>query len=180
MSHLKLPAEGGCTCGQVRYRITAKPLIVHCCHCRWCQRQTGTAFALNAIFVADDVEVIKGEVDEKVIDSPSGRGQKIARCPKCKIAIWSNYYMGGIKEMMRFIRVGSLDDPDQLPPDIHILAASKQPWVTLSPSERVVEEFYEYETTWSEESQQKRNQLLEKVAEKGAVEGWKEAPPFSD
>jgi hypothetical protein len=41
------PLEGGCDCGEVRYRLTTRPLIVHCCHCRWCQRESGTAFALK-------------------------------------------------------------------------------------------------------------------------------------
>ena len=164
MKRLNIPCEGGCSCGRVRYRLNAKPLIVHCCHCRWCQRQTGTAFALNALFVADDVKLIKGEVDEKYIDSPSGKGQKIARCSHCKIAVWSNYYMGGIKELIRFIRVGTLDDPDQLPPDVHIYTSTKQSWVKLSSSEQVVEEFYNYETTWSKESQKIKSDLLELVA----------------
>jgi len=41
--------EGGCTCGKVRYRLNSDPMFVHCCHCRWCQRETGAAFALNAL-----------------------------------------------------------------------------------------------------------------------------------
>jgi len=73
--------EGGCTCGHVRYKIVSDPLIVHCCHCRWCQRQTGAAFALNALFEADHVKLLQGEVAELTVDSPSGKGQKIARCP---------------------------------------------------------------------------------------------------
>jgi hypothetical protein len=64
--------EGGCTCGHVRYRVLSNPMIVHCCHCRWCQRQTGTAFALNALIEADRVEVLQGKVDEVVVASPRG------------------------------------------------------------------------------------------------------------
>jgi hypothetical protein len=83
--------EGGCTCRQIRYRLTGSPLIVHACHCRWCQRETGTAHALNALYEADRVVHTAGEPE--IIDTPSasGRGQKIARCPTCKVAIWSNY-----------------------------------------------------------------------------------------
>ena len=47
--------EGGCTCRAVRYRMTSPPLFVHCCHCRWCQRESGSAFALNAMIEADRV-----------------------------------------------------------------------------------------------------------------------------
>lgn len=155
--------EGGCTCGHVRYQLATNPLIVHCCHCRWCQRQTGTAFALNALYVADDVTLLQGEVKAELVDSPSGKGQRIARCPKCDIAVWSNYYMGGIREGIRFIRVGTLDDPDRLPPDVHIFTTTKQPWVQLAPDAHVVDIFYDYETTWSPESMAKIKPLREAI-----------------
>ncbi|MHA1544921.1 MAG: GFA family protein [Alphaproteobacteria bacterium] len=155
--------EGGCSCGHVRYKIISKPLIVHCCHCSCCQRQTGTAFALNALFEADYVELLQGDVTEITVPSPSGRGQKIARCPKCQVAVWSNYYMGGIKDLIRFIRVGTLDDPNRLPPDVHIYTISKQPWVILPPDNLVVDEFYNIERTWTKESFERRKTLLAAV-----------------
>lgn len=110
--------DGGCTCRHVRYRMTSNPLFVHCCHCRWCQRETGSAFVLNAMIEADRVQLLHGDVE--VVDTPSlsGKGQKIARCPKCRIALWSNYGGGG--DSVRFVRVGTLDEPDRLPPDVHI------------------------------------------------------------
>lgn len=149
--------DGGCTCRFVRYRMTTKPLVVHCCHCRWCQRETGTAFALNALIEGDRVHLLDGEVE--VIDTPSssGQGQKIARCPRCRIAVWSNYARGG---PVRFVRVGTLDDPDRLPPDIHIFTASKQPWVVLPPGTPAVPEFYKASEWWSKESLERRTALL--------------------
>jgi len=153
--------EGGCTCGHVRYRVKSDPLIVHCCHCRWCQRQTGTAFALNALIEADRVEVLAGEVEEIATASPSGKGQTIARCPSCKVAVWSNYDMGGLKDRIRFIRVGSLDNPDLMPPDVHIFTSTKQPWVVLPPDDQAVSVFYDYETTWPAESLARRAALFE-------------------
>jgi hypothetical protein len=157
---LTLPIEGGCSCGHVRYQIKSKPLIVHCCHCRWCQRQTGAAFALNALFEAVDVELIKGDVSNKLIPSPSGKGQIIARCPKCEIAVWSHYFMNGINELIRFIRVGTLDDPDQLPPDVHIFTSTKQPWVNLPTNDLVMDEFYDYEKTWTKHNLNRRKALI--------------------
>jgi hypothetical protein len=151
--------DGGCSCGSVRYRVRMDPLIVHCCHCRWCQRQTGAAFALNALIEADRVELLAGEVENIDTPSPSGRGQSIARCPTCKVAVWSNYHMGGLRERVRFIRVGSLDNPDRLPPDIHIFTSSKQPWVVLPEGDAAVVEFYDIEKTWSAESWQRRKTL---------------------
>ena len=166
MTSLTKPLEGGCTCGHVRYQITSKPLIVHCCHCRWCQRQTGAAFALNALYEAVNVKLLKGDVTEKSIPSPSGKGQVIARCPKCKVAVWSNYFMGGIKELIRFIRVGTLDDPDQLPPDVHIFTSTKQPWVNLPENSLAVNEYYDCEKTWTKENFDRKNALMAIVERK--------------
>ena len=145
--------QGGCTCGSVRYALTGPPLFVHCCHCRWCQRETGSAFVLNAMIEADRVRVTNGT--PVVIHTPSlsGRGQKITRCPICQIALWSNY--GGAGDLIRFVRVGTLDDPDRCPPDIHIFTSSKQPWVVLPASARAVAEFYDRASTWPEESLQR-------------------------
>ena len=144
------PMEGGCTCRAVRYRMTTAPLFVHCCHCRWCQRETGTAFALNAMIESDRVEILQGEPEVVNTPSLSGRGQRITRCPACRIALWSNYGGGGDK--IRFVRVGTLDDPDHLPPDIHIFTMSKQPWVVIPEGMTAVQEYYDMEKTWPKES----------------------------
>ena len=153
-----LPLDGGCTCGEVRYRMSSKPMFVHCCHCRWCQRETGASFALNALIESDRVSLLKGEVD--VVDTPSnsGKGQKITRCPKCRIALWSNY--AGAGDAIRFIRVGTLDEPDRLPPDIHIFTSSKQPWVVLPPGIPAMKEYYERAACWPKESLERRSALL--------------------
>lgn len=149
--------EGGCTCRQVRYRLRSKPLFVHCCHCRWCQRETGTAFALNAMIEADRVEVLAGEVEIVHTPSNSGKGQKISRCPNCRVAVWSNY--AGAGDAARFVRVGTLDEPDRLPPDIHIFTMSKQPWVVLPAGTPAVPEFYDREKMWPAESLARRAAL---------------------
>ena len=151
------PLDGGCTCRYVRYRLSTKPLFVHCCHCRWCQRETGTAFALNALIEADRVRLLHGEVE--VVDTPSasGKGQKISRCPKCRIAVLSNY--GGSGDLVRFVRIGTLDEPDRLPPDIHIYTASKQPWVVLPAGTPAVEEYYQASKYWPQESLDRRAAL---------------------
>lgn len=146
--------EGGCSCGKVRYKMASKPLIVHCCHCSWCQRQTGSAFAVNALIEADRVELLQGEVAGLVLDTPSGAGQRISRCPSCKTAVWSEYLIGarGIDDVTYFIRVGTLDQPEKMPPDVHIYTSTKQPWVILSPETLAVKEFYDWDATLSPES----------------------------
>jgi hypothetical protein len=149
--------SGGCTCGHVRYRMSGPPLFVHCCHCRWCQRESGAAFAYNALIEADRVALLAGNVE--VIDTPSlsGKGQKISRCPQCCIAVWSNY--SGAGNSVNFIRVGTLDEPDSLPPDIHIYTASKQPWVILPQGIPAVAEYYKAAEYWPSASLERREML---------------------
>ena len=153
-----LSLDGGCTCRVVRYRMTSKPIFVHCCHCRWCQRETGASFALNALIEADRVVLLCGSPEMVDTPSNSGKGQKIVRCPTCRIALWSNY--GGAGDKVRFVRVGTLDDPDRFPPDIHIFTMSKQPWVVIPPGARAVHQYYDREKYWPAESLARRRALF--------------------
>ena len=149
--------DGGCTCRAVRYRMHGAPLIVHCCHCRWCQRETGASFALNALIEADRVELLGGAPEVVVTPSESGVGQRISRCPQCRVAVWSHY--GGSGEKIRFVRVGTLDEPDRLAPDIHIYTASKQPWVVLDGRVPAVPAYYDVEQQWRPASLERRRVL---------------------
>ena len=149
---MSYPVDGGCDCKAIRYRMMTKPMFVNCCHCRWCQRETGSAFVLNALIESERVQLLAGAPE--VIDTPSesGRGQKIARCPSCKIALWSNYSLPTV----RFIRVGTLDNPDVAPPDAHIFTASKQPWVILPPGAPAFADYYDASKLWPAESLERR------------------------
>ncbi len=159
------PLDGGCDCRTIRYRMQGAPLFVHCCHCRWCQRETGSAFVLNAMIEADRVDLLSGE--PLVVDTPSesGQGQRIARCPRCFVAVWSHY--SGAGPHVRFVRVGTLDTPDALPPDIHIFTASRQPWVQLPPSTPAVPQYYDREQYWPAASLERRKALPARTAGSG-------------
>ncbi len=152
------PIAGGCDCRRVRYELASAPLFVHCCHCRWCQRESGSAFALNAMIEADRVAV-RGEMPE-LVDTPSasGKGQRIARCAGCRIAVWSHY--AGAGPHVSFVRVGTLDDPDLLPPDIHIFTDSKQPWVILPTDVACMPAYYDRKAHWPAASLARREALL--------------------
>ncbi|MBL8516245.1 MAG: GFA family protein [Betaproteobacteria bacterium] len=158
MTTSELPAEGGCACGAVRYHMTTRPLFVNCCHCRWCQRETGSAFVINAMIESDHLEVLQGETE--LIDTPSqsGKGQLIARCPACHVALWSHY--AGSGRRVSFVRVGTLDHPDRFPPGAHVFTMSKQPWLNLEGGAPVFEEYYEREKLWPAESLRRREALL--------------------
>ena len=154
---MRTTCDGHCTCRSVRFRITSEPLFVHCCHCRWCQRETGTAFALNAMIEADRVLLLQGKPVIVATPSNSGKGQKIARCPVCHVALWSND--AGAGDAVRFVRVGTLEDPDRFPPDIHIFTTSKQPWVVIPPGVPAVPEYYDRKAYWPESSLERRRAM---------------------
>lgn len=158
----KFPVEGGCDCRSVRYRLQSAPLFVHCCHCRWCQRETGTAFALNALIETDRVSLAAAAPEMVPTPSASGKGQSIARCPVCRIALWSHY--AGAGTTLSFVRIGTLDEPDRFPPDIHIFTASKQPWVVLPAGVPSVPEYYDRRQYWPPESIARREVLRARVA----------------
>jgi hypothetical protein len=149
--------EGHCTCGAVRIRLKDRPLFTHACHCTWCQRETGTAFALNAMIETDLVEVT-GAVEEIVTPSASGKGQVVCRCPACKVALWSHYAGAGRK--LAFVRVGTLDRPDDCPPDIHIYTSTKLGWVTLDGRVPVVPGYYDRKLYWPDWALARRAAML--------------------
>ena len=152
--------EGRCSCGEVRYRMLKNPLFVHACHCTWCQRETGTAFALNAMIEAEFLEY-EGAVEEVETPSASSKGQVICRCPKCKVAVWS--YYAGMGRLVAFLRVGTLEEPSACPPDIHIFTSTKQEWLKLDDRVPVVPGWYDRKQYWPAESLERRKVMLEKA-----------------
>ncbi len=145
--------EGRCTCGEVRYRVNSAPMIVHACHCTECQRLSGGAFAINALVEADRIELLGGEPVPVVVMGTSGQTQTILRCPSCEVALWSHY--PGAGPTIAFLRVGTLDEPGRLPPDIHIYTSTKLPWLELPAGARAVEEYYSPAEIWSAESRER-------------------------
>ena len=149
--------EGGCACGAVSYRLASEPMFVHCCHCHDCQRQTGSAFVLNALIETDRVVPLSGAAEPVPVPTDSGRPHDVFRCPKCRIAVWSDY---GRRGVLRFLRVGTLDDPAALPPDVHIYTRSKLSWITLPQGVPAFEAYYEMATRWPAASLARRRAIL--------------------
>jgi hypothetical protein len=149
--------SGGCACGAVRYRLGSTPMFVHCCHCRDCQRQTGSAFVINALIETDQVEVESGDPQPFAMPTDSGRPHHVYRCPTCGTAVWSDY---GDRKVLRFVRVGTLDDPTTLTPDVHIFVRSKLPWVTLPGGVPAFEAYYDMRKLWPSESLERRRAIL--------------------
>ncbi|MFO1060281.1 MAG: GFA family protein [Dongiaceae bacterium] len=148
---------GGCGCGAVRYVLRGAPMIVHCCHCHDCQRQTGSAFVINALYETDRIGLLSGAPEPSAMPTDSGRPHDIHRCPRCGTAVWSDY---GRRPALRFVRVGTLDAPSALPPDVHIYTRSKLPWVGLPPGARAFAEYYDLPAVWPAESLARRRAIL--------------------
>jgi hypothetical protein len=149
--------EGGCACGRLRYRMRSAPMFVHCCHCKDCQRQTGTGFVLNALIEADRIELLAGEPRPYAMPTDSGRPHRVFRCADCGTAAWSEY--GGLTTL-RFVRVGTLDDPQALPPDVHIYVRSKLPWITLPKDVPAFDAYYDSRALWPAASLERRKAVL--------------------
>jgi hypothetical protein len=149
--------EGLCSCGAVKYRLESAPMFVHCCHCLDCQRQTGSAFVLNALIEADRVRLLSGAPEPTTMPTDSGSPHDIYRCPACKIALWSTY---GGRTALRFVRVGTLNDPSALQPDVHIFTRSKLPWVRLPEGVPAFEVYYESAKLWPAESLARRKAIF--------------------
>jgi len=136
---------GRCACGAVRYVLTTAPMFVHCCHCLDCQRQTGSAFVLNALIETDRIRLTAGMPQPAPLPTDSGRPHDVYRCPACLAAVWSDY---GGRSWLRFVRVGTLDNPAALAPDVHIYTRSKLPWVVLSAGKPAFEAYYDLDAVW--------------------------------
>jgi hypothetical protein len=148
--------------GTLQFSGALANAAAHACRCRQCQRQTGSSNAVNALVEADRVIVRSGELEHILLVTPSGHGQRVARCTSCKVALWSNYLITGHGEHLRFLRVGTLDDPGLMPPDVHIYSGSRLSWYVIADTTRAVEVYYHRSTTWSENSLQRLKELAEK------------------
>jgi len=158
--------EGGCGCGAVRYRLEGEPMMVHNCHCRLCQQQTGSTSVVNAFFEGDRVALLRGELTEHELEGGSGRPHTICRCAECGTALWS--YYGRLGKLSYGVRAGTLDAPDSVRPDVVIFTESKMPWVALPEGIPAFEQYYDFRAVLP---QDRIDRLMALVARREAGEG---------
>ncbi len=144
--------KGGCACGGVRYKLTASPLIVHACHCRDCQRITGSAFVINVWIEGKFVETDAAPKSFR-LKGGSGSPHEVFFCANCGTYVWSRYH--GARGDFLFVRAGTLDDPDAVRPDVHIFTRSKVPWLQLPEGTPAFATFYDIDKLWSPESKER-------------------------
>jgi hypothetical protein len=119
--------NGGCLCGQVRYSANADPAMVAVCHCKNCQKQAGTAFAV-VIGIPKSAISIQGQL--KTFHDTGDSGQPVERnfCPECGSPITSDV---AVMPELTFIKAGTLDDTGWLDPKLHVYCDSAQHWVAM-------------------------------------------------
>jgi len=142
--------DGGCSCGAVRYALAAEPMIVHACHCRDCQRITGSAFVLNLWIEAKHVRASGAKPESFLLRGGSGNAHELFFCGRCGTTLWSDYRV--VPGPCLFVRAGTLDDPSGVVPDAHIFTRSKLPWVRLPEGARAFETRYPLAEVWAPES----------------------------
>lgn len=152
--------QGSCACKKVQYSLNKKPIVVHCCHCRFCQRMSGSAFGLNAMIEADLVQ-LRGEEELERIPTPSThpKGQIWARCKFCKVSIWSEHPELG--KRIRIINAGTLDQAEALSPDVHCRTESKHPWITIPKGAHSYEQDYDSDVVWSDDAKNRIKAVFE-------------------
>ncbi len=153
--------EGGCGCGAVRYRMEGEPIMVHNCHCRLCQQQTGSTSVVNAFIETDRITLLQGDLSDHVVPGGSGGPHTMRRCTLCGAAIWSHYARLG--NLGAGLRVGTLDDPGSVTPDVVIFTESKMPWVALPEGIPAFETYYDFREVLAPDKQERLFALAEKA-----------------
>jgi hypothetical protein len=121
--------EGGCACGAVRYRVHGKPAFGTVCHCRFCQRRLGSAFAVLASFPEAAVEILQGRLAEHQFRSDvSGRWMNMRFCADCGTTVC---HTAQFRPGFCTVAGGTFDDPNWFSIDRHVWLQSKRPWVVI-------------------------------------------------
>lgn len=138
--------KGRCSCGAIEFTLKDRPLVVHACHCTWCQRESGSAFAMNGMIETRLIEVTKGATEGVELPTASGKGQRLSRCPDCGVALWASYH--GTGPRFSYVKMGTLEDTHRVAPDVHIFTSTKHDWVVIPEGVPVFEEFYRRSEVW--------------------------------
>ncbi|KAF2818613.1 hypothetical protein CC86DRAFT_154523 [Ophiobolus disseminans] len=155
---------GGCTCNAIRYRLSKPPLFVYACHCPDCQKNTGSAFALFLNIETHCIE-IQTPTTPVLVTQPKRPGLVYAcyACPECKTELWSaNTPLG---QVIADVRVGTLDFPGLMEPDVHSFVESKMGWLVLPQGARTVTRDFRFREVWPKSSLRRLDVCLKRAAE---------------
>ena len=146
--------EGECSCGAIRHKLTNTPLIVHACHCRDCQRVTGSAFVINIWIEKRFVEATGPTPKSITLSGGTGKDHEAFFCANCGTYVWSRYAVAQGGDAL-FVRAGTLDNPAAVKPDVHLFTRSKLPWVKLPEDALAFETAYKIDDVWPPASKER-------------------------
>ena len=148
--------KGNCVCGEVKYKITEKPLFTQACHCNNCKVLTGSSYVVNTS-VLEKSFFIEGKLSSTELIAGSGKPYKVFFCNKCGVIVYADYETA----KGRFtIRTKTLEDSKMFPPQAHIFIKYKDPWLNLSENENCYETMYNPDKAWPEESLKRYKEYL--------------------
>ena len=124
---MSAPYTGGCQCGSLRYVLTAEPVRVVACHCKECQRQSGSAFGLSML-VTRDILTVTGPTKRFTRIADSGNPNTGVFCPECGVRI---YHIPAYAQDMFVLKPGTLDDTSWVRPTHFVWMKSAQGWVPV-------------------------------------------------
>lgn len=142
--------QGGCACGDIRYTLLDRPMIVQACHCLDCQKQSGSAFVINMWIEADKVSVTGEQMAKVELKGGSGKPHDVFFCARCGTTLMSRYHAAPGRNY--FVRAGTLDNPSAVTPQAHIHTSSKLPWLKLDDNIPVFTGFYNLKAFWPQAS----------------------------
>jgi hypothetical protein len=125
------PFSGGCACGAIRYECSTAPLVLVNCHCRDCQRASGSAYAPTVVVASAALRLVSGEPRHHEVAAESGAIARRAFCPDCGAPLFAST---SARPGFVGIRAGSLDDPSWFRASADVWTASAQPWDVMDPS----------------------------------------------
>jgi hypothetical protein len=155
---------GSCVCNLVRYRLLTSPLFVYACHCADCQKATGSAFGFFLNIELFNIQIISPTAPVTVSREKKNPGVRVQQvvCPRCRTELWSSSWVGPV---MCDVRVGTLDFPSLMEPDLHIFVDSKLDWMRLPEGAKTTPKDYDLREYWPKSSLKRLDFCLAKMEE---------------
>ncbi len=125
---LKLPAKGGCQCGDCGYLLREQPYLAYACHCQECKKLTASAFLLCIHVPSESLKIIRGQMASKQRISDSGNTVTTWFCGNCGSTLFAD---NSSRPTISTVHVGSLEHPEQIDINKHIWTKRKLPWIDL-------------------------------------------------
>ena len=148
--------SGGCSCGEVKYKILDEPFFTHACHCSLCQKYTASAFVIHSPIETTNFVLESGSLTDT--PGPSGSGEKhtVMRCKICSDQIFSHIHGN---ERIVDLKTSALDSPNRFPPQAHIYTKSKLKWLELGGPIPQYLEYYDREKIYPPEGLERRKKV---------------------